>query len=891
VTTLASGTHIDLDHANLTGGSLAVFKGSTVEAAGGNASTITGKITNAGTLSANGGDLSITQGFANTGMLDANNGHLTLQGAITGTGKATIEGTGTLEFMASSSTSNVAFGAGATGALMLDHSLTFKGTISGLAPASSHAFSNFLAFGDSTIDSGWFPTAIANGDPNNGGLTLGKASLISNAVAAGGTGSPVGFGLMNSEVLANDFGYSIVPADSPSGGTDYAIAGATSAEDAGGTVYTNTPASPGTNVTDPGNGPIGNLNSIKSGVPLPSTVAQIENYLTANGGNADPTALYLIGTGGNDTTFAKDDMPSGTTTAQKQAYLLHQADTLASEIETLQSKGAETIIVHTLSGDNGGGLTTNGNFAAIFDTELFSQLDAAGVSYIKSDLAAMKAAIVANPTKFGLTASTVDVGTPMSTTTSSAFIDFDSKNIDTGWGQWGAPTGVYSTNYAYLRAPNAEYTSLYSDDQHFSTQGQQIEADYDLSLLFAAGAAPMDSIDFGDIAYAFGTTTAAYAGTKSGGTLTVTDGIHTTKLTLSGDYTAANFVTADDGHGGTAVIEAEPSASALANIASSHLLDAHYAGAVLAGMNYAMLDFTLTKAVALKGDAGGVLLSSADVIQTNGTAQTLTNNELIHGGGVIGDAFLTLINSATGIVDADSATNGMMIQTSGHAINNAGTIEATDGGWLRVSHTTITDGATAHFSVAGTNSLIDLDAATINGGIVSVGAGSTLEAVNGTTNRINAAIANSGMLEAISGSQLTVTGAVTGGGAALIGSGGTLEFGAASNAAVDFDPGATGTLQLDHSHDFSGTVAGLSTQNSIDLRDINFLAVQTPTFSGDASGGTLTVTDGTHIANIALIGNYLASTFATTSDHHGGTLITDPIVSAQSPILTQPSHV
>ena len=43
------------------------------------------------------------------------------------------------------------------------------------------------------------------------------------------------------------------------------------------------------------------------------------------------------------------------------------------------------------------------------------------------------------------------VGTPASTATSSAFIDFDSINnskgvatpIQTGWGQWGAPIGYY----------------------------------------------------------------------------------------------------------------------------------------------------------------------------------------------------------------------------------------------------------------------------------------------------------------------------------------------------------------------------------------------------------------------------------------------------------------
>ncbi len=53
------------------------------------------------------------------------------------------------------------------------------------------------------------------------------------------------------------------------------------------------------NVVDPGNGSIGNLNTAH---PLPSTVQQIENYL-ATPGAADPNAIYMIGTGGNDNTL------------------------------------------------------------------------------------------------------------------------------------------------------------------------------------------------------------------------------------------------------------------------------------------------------------------------------------------------------------------------------------------------------------------------------------------------------------------------------------------------------------------------------------------------------------------------------------------------------------
>ena len=58
--------------------------------------------------------------------------------------------------------------------------------------------------------------------------------------------------------------------------------------------------------------------------------------------------------------------------------------------------------------------------------------------------------------------------------------------------------------------------------------------------------------------------------------------------------------------------------------------------------------------------------------------------------------------------------------------------------------------------------------------------------------------------------------------------------------------------------------------------------VQAPIYSGDASGGTLTVTDGSHTAQIALLGNYLASTFVASSDGHGGTMVVDPALPTSS---------
>ncbi len=74
--------------------------------------------------------------------------------------------------------------------------------------------------------------------------------------------------------------------------------------------------------------------------------------------------------------------------------------------------------------------------------------------------------------------------------------------------------------------------------------------------------------------------------------------------------------------------------------------------------------------------------------------------------------------------------------------------------------------------------------------------------------------------------------------------------------------------------------------------DINFASVQTPSYSGNGTAGTLSVIDGSHTANIALLGNYMASSFVASSDGHGGTSIVDPALtaSAQNTLLAQPQH-
>jgi hypothetical protein len=91
-----------------------------------------------------------------------------------------------------------------------------------------------------------------------------------------------------------------------------------------------------------------------------------------------------------------------------------------------------------------------------------------------------------------------------------------------------------------------------------------------------------------------------------------------------------------------------------------------------------------------------------------------------------------------------------------------------------------------------------------------------------------------------------------------------------------------------------GSVAAGATptfpRGGIDLPDIAFGAQTTLAYAANATdtGGTLTASDGRHAAAIALLGTYMAGSFAVTADGHGGTLVTEQ--SQAPPLLTHPLH-
>jgi hypothetical protein len=247
---------------------------------------------------------------------------------------------------------------------------------------------------------------------------------------------------------------------------------------------------------------------------------------------------------------------------------------------------------------------------------------------------------------------------------------------------------------------------------------------------------------------------------------------------------------------------------------------------------------TLTNFGAIDGQGGAAVQfnSSADVLKVEG-----------------GSSFTGAVNGDGGTIVLASGT-GSATLLAGDSLTVSGSMAATTFG----NFATVEVGALAVFTVAA-------------GGTIA--AGQAL--IDAGTLTVAGALTNTGTLEVNSGS-FTVDGAVSGTGHAVIG-GGTLDFASNFTQNVAFS-GTTGVLELAQSQTYTGAVTGFSLTGgtSLDLRDIGFTSSGEATFSGTATSGTLTVTDGTHTAHITLMGDYLSSTFIASSDGQGGVTVIDP---------------
>ena len=223
------------------------------------------------------------------------------------------------------------------------------------------------------------------------------------------------------------------------------------------------------------------------------------------------------------------------------------------------------------------------------------------------------------------------------------------------------------------------------------------------------------------------------------------------------------------------------------------------------------------------------------IVGTRPDATLINVDNTISGAGQLGEGQLTLDNKGTILA---SGSNALTIDTGANEVVNSGTLRATG-----------------------------------SGGLV-----------------INSDIANSGLLWA-NGANITTDGNVSGTGSVLIDGVATFEMGGAFSENVTLDAGANARLKIDHAADFRGTVTGFDSNDLLDLADLAFGSNTRLGYVANSNntGGTLTVSDGTNTANLALLGQYTAASFAMATDGSGGTLIHDPPATlAQT--LTQPQH-
>lgn len=307
------------------------------------------------------------------------------------------------------------------------------------AAAAAQPFSQFIGFGDSTLDSGWYFTHPYNTDAT--------VQALYDAARAAGGGVPTTPGsAMNSQVLAALFGLTAIPVGEP-GGTNYAAGGAT-------------------------NVAYNNYSTL-----APSTVSQIQSYLAAANGAANPNALYMISSGGND--VRGGICPGGVCAANATQLAQASAAALTAAIAQLHAAGGRTFVVAI---DYGAGPGSDTGTAAAqtlgaYNQALYGGLSAAGVNFVPVSGKVIGDAVGYNSGLFGITNTT-----PGSSVTHQGGACI---NPNPGDGTGGTIASAWAATCTTLVAPNAAQTYLYADDLHYSAAGQKIEADYAYSLIVA----------------------------------------------------------------------------------------------------------------------------------------------------------------------------------------------------------------------------------------------------------------------------------------------------------------------------------------------------------------------------------------------------------------------
>jgi outer membrane lipase/esterase len=308
--------------------------------------------------------------------------------------------------------------------------------LSGATVAQAQTFSTVVSFGDSLTDAG--NVALVDGNP----FTPPGSSFTTNPDS------------VYAELVAQSFGFT--GANSLSGGTNYAFGGACVRANS---LSFTCGLSPGSF----------------------SLTTQLTNYLTANGGQADPNALYTMWGGANDIfTYAALAGGGFITSAQAQAFTGLSAQTMVGLIGTLQTAGANTIVVFNLPdlGNTPFGIANGAAAQASFNglTFVYNQTFNAGLATLNDGIVPINvnglvAEIIASPGAYGFTNV---VGTACGTLSGSLAC---------------GPTG--DASYFFHYAPGTEDTFLFADGVHPTGAAHQMLANVVVATLEAPGQVSM----------------------------------------------------------------------------------------------------------------------------------------------------------------------------------------------------------------------------------------------------------------------------------------------------------------------------------------------------------------------------------------------------------------
>ena len=390
----------------------------------------------------------------------------------------------------------------------------------------------------------------------------------------------------------------------------------------------------------------------------------------------------------------------------------------------------------------------------------------------------------------------------------------------------------------------------------------------------------------------------------SGSVIEVTDG---GELTLSG--TIANA--------GTFAVSAAVSAATL------DLGGATLSGGKLATIGASALIETVSGTVDMIH--GGTIVSGSHLAVVS--ASTL----ILSGGSVGAGATVSATSGSTLIVSGTLADSGTLALSGVTSVAAHATLATLSGGSAIVTGTVVNSGT---FIASGLGTLIEIDSGgAVSGGAVVVGNGIVDVLSGGSANVAFLATGSGGLeIEDSANNASAFTGKVSGFGGAghanhkqfidLIsvtfvsgaihlqlrfrglphqrhavrverrhGGGGRSTSSAPTRRRTSAPrPTATGMWRSSIRRCPTAAAPETFPRQGLDLPDIAFGAQTTLAYAANANGagGTLTVSDGRHAASIALLGNYMAGSFVTAADGHGGTLLTEASQLAQAPLLAQP---